>query len=155
MAKSESKKERLAAYLERVRPALITEAHWDELLQELAPVSESYLHNLLRASGLPLAPLVEGVRQDSLEELERTLLVLLDEYARAGDKRRRACRSCVIRAKDHARLATRRMAPDDPHRKLKDEMILWMLTWLENPGAFPIWVRLRKRSTLEACCDSS
>jgi len=155
VAKGDSKKQRLAVYLERTRPALITEREWGELLRELAPVSESYLRNLLRASGLPLAPLVEGVRQDSIAGLERTLLALLDEYERGDEKRRRACRTCVIRAKDHARLAARRAVPDDPHRKLKDEMILWMLTWLENPGAFPIWVQLRKRSTLEACCDSS
>jgi hypothetical protein len=26
----------------------------------------------------------------------------------------------------------------------KEEMIQWMLVWLENPGIFPAWVKLRK-----------
>ncbi len=147
MAKGESRKQRLAAYLERTHPAQITETEWDELLRELAPVSDTYLRNLLRSTGLPLVPLVEGVRQDSLDHLERTLLALHTEYEQGDEQRRRACRAAVIRAKDHARLAMRR-APAG-----KDEMILWMLTWLENPGAFPLWVKLRKRSTLETCCD--
>ena len=155
MVKGESKKQRLAAYLDRTHPPQITEVEWNELRRELAPVSESYLRNLLRSSGLPLAPLVEGVRQDSLDHLEQTLLALQTEYEKGDEKHRRACRACVIRAKDHARLAMRRMAADEPHRHAKDEMILWMLTWLENPGAFPLWVQLRKRSTLETCCDPS
>jgi hypothetical protein len=74
--------------------------------------------------------LVEGVRQSSLEELERTLLALL-----ACD--RAAARRLVIEAKDHARLAQRRGAD-------KEEMIRWMLTWLETAEAFPVWLRLRK-----------
>ncbi len=86
--------------------------------------------------------MVAGVRQDSLPDLERSLLDLYDEYARAheaGDKaRERICRRLVIEAKDHARWALRRGHPE------KEEMILWMLTWLENPGIFPGWVDLRK-----------
>jgi hypothetical protein len=50
----------------------------------------------------------------------------------------------VITAKDHARLAMRKT--NEEKRALKEEMILWMLTWLENPGVFPIWVALRKIS---------
>ncbi len=89
---------------------------------------------------MPLAPLVAGVRQDSLADLERSLLDLYNEYERAeGDKpRQRACRRLVIEAKDHARWALRRGHTE------KEEMILWMLTWLENPGVFPGWVELRK-----------
>lgn len=84
-----------------------------------------------------------GVRQDSLADLERSLLDLYEEYERAqqaGDKpRQRACRRLAIEAKDHARFALRRGHPE------KEEMILWMLTWLENPGVFPGWVELRKQ----------
>ncbi len=132
----------LRAYLEQVRPARIAEKEWAELLARLKPITESYLRRLLRASGVPLAPLVAGVRQDTFENLEQSLLELTREYSgatAAGDRgRARACRRLVIEAKDHARWALRRNKPE------KQEMILWMLTWLENPGVFPDWLALRK-----------
>jgi hypothetical protein len=90
---------------------------------------------------------VEGVRQESLEDLKRSLLAIGEEYAKAygaGDRARmRLCRRTVIQAKDHARWALRR------GRAEKEEMILWMLTWLENPGVFPDWVELRKARLAE------
>jgi hypothetical protein len=90
---------------------------------------------------------VEGVRQESFEELERTLLALGEEYRAAkaeGDRKRAArCRRAVITGKDHARLSAGRS--DDPARSAeKQEMITWMLVWLETPEAFPVWLRLRK-----------
>lgn len=123
----------------------MTEAEWAALLERFAPISEGYLRRLLRQSGVAMAPLVEGVRQDSLEELERSLRALGEEYAAAvaaGDvARARACRRPAIEAKNHARWALRRGAD----RAVKDEMILWLLTWLENPAVFPVWVETRKR----------
>jgi hypothetical protein len=56
--------------------------------------------------------------------------------------RRRAIRPLVITARDHARLAARR----NQASPLKQEMILWMNTWLENPEAFSLWVALRKQA---------
>jgi len=97
---------------------------------------------------VPLAPLVEGVRQESFDHLERTLQALHQEYLRAlatGDReRQRACRQLVIEAKDHARWALRR-ASDPESKARRQEMIQWMLVWLENPEIFPQWLRLRKR----------
>lgn len=145
-----NKRKELAAYLEQRRPVIVSEAEQAELRARLAPISDSYLRRLLRASGAPLAPLVAGVRQNSLEELERSLLEIGEEYARAleaGDAARcRQCRRLVIEAKDHARWALRRGHAE------KEEMILWMLTWLENPGVFPVWVGLRK--TARSCAAS-
>lgn len=89
-------------------------------------------------------PLVEGVHQDSFDELERTLLAVLTEYERSPREARRA----VIRAKDHARWCLNRA--DEDKKQTKREMILWMLTWLENPGVFPAWLELRKRVVLSA-----
>ena len=127
---------------------MIAETQWRDLLERLAPISESYLRRLLRSSGVPLSALVEGVRQDSFEELERTLLAIDREYARAwaaGDReRRRACRRLVMLAKDHARWALRTPKATAEKKAEKEEMILWMLTWLENPGAFAAWLALRK-----------
>lgn len=100
-------------------------------------MAEGYLRRLVRECGIPLDPLVEGVRQSSLGELERTLLALA-----ASD--RAAARRLVIQGKDHARLALKRLSGAE--RAGRQEMILWMLTWLENPDAFPIWLRLRKKA---------
>jgi hypothetical protein len=84
--------------------------------------------------------MVEGVRQESFDQLEASLLAMLDEYSRGAAARRAAVRRLVITAKDHARLAARH----EEKRAEKEEMVLWLLTWLENPPLFPDWVRLRR-----------
>jgi len=147
---SETKRARLNQYLADNRPARITEAEWRELRETLAPVSESYLRGLLRSCGLPLDPGIEGVRQDSFEELERTLVALAEEYGRAvgtGDRERAArCRQAVLTGKEHARLAARRKAAPAETKARKEEMASWMLLWLENPSIFPAWVALRGKA---------
>lgn len=139
-----AKKRELAEWLERTRPERIGEPEWEALLRLLAPVSESYLRRLLRDlsrnRGIPLAPLIEGVRQESFDALESSLLNLLAEYESGDAARRLRVRRAVIEAKDHARLAAR----NPEHAEQKNEMILWMLTWLENPTVFPQWVSLRR-----------
>jgi hypothetical protein len=94
----------------------------------------------LRESGAALSPMVEGVRQGNFDELEASLIRMLDQYKKAGPQRRTAVRRLVIAAKDHARWTSRR--PDK--RAEKEEMALWMLTWLDNPPLFPDWVKLRR-----------
>ena len=141
--RTQTKAARLREALQRRDAAIVDEALWRELRTELAPVSAEYLRRLLRQSGVPLSPLVEGVRQDTFEDLERTLLALEREYATADEPRRTACRREVIAAKDRARWALRRLPAPDPRRELKQEMSLWMLTWLENPGVFSAWLALR------------
>ncbi len=120
----------------------------------LAPVGEHALRELLRDCGWPLAPMVEGVRQDDLRQLERTLLTLAQQYRDAG---RRSDQALMIRirdtvrvAKDHARLVARNPRVDAAKRARKQEMILWMLTWLENPAVFELWVGLRKARLIES-----
>ena len=102
---------------------------------ELAPVTENYLRKLVRDVGVPLAPIVDGVRQSNLGELELSLIALLAEYEAADAEQKRAVRKLVLTAKDHARWTH------------KEENVLWLTTWLENPPLFPAWARLR-RSTL-------
>ena len=140
----------------------IGEAEFAELITSLAPISESYLRKLLRDSGAPLAPMIAGVRQANLAELESSLLALLDEYERGDPPRRAAVRRLVITAKDHARWASGKSgqaspgSPSEPASPAheagpashplgssKSEMILWMFTWLENPSVFREWIRLR------------
>jgi len=136
----------LAAWLERKSPAEVGDREWDQVRALLAPISENYLRRLLRESGAPLAPLVEGVRQESLDTLEASLMKLLDEYEPGNGERRARVRRAVITAKDHARWAFRRQTDED--KKLeKQEMILWMTTWLENPPLFREWAPLRLKQT--------
>jgi hypothetical protein len=134
------KKREIAQWIERTAPREIGEPEWQALLRLLAPVSESYLRRLLRESGVPLTPLVEGVRQESFDALESSLLRLLAEYQQADAPARARLRSVVIAAKDHARFAARK----EEKREEKEEMALWILTWLENPPVFPEWARLRR-----------
>jgi len=133
----------LRRWLEQQRPTRIGEAEFALLRTALFPVSESYLRKLVRECGVPLDPMVEGVRQGTFEELETSLLELLDEYERGDAARRMAVRRLVITAKDHARLAARNPAK----RAEKEEMILWLTTWLENPPVFGEWVRIRRSYT--------
>src|SRR5262249_9060090 len=99
---------------------------------------------LLRDTGLTLAPLVEGVRQDSLETLEASLLRFGADYGAADRPRRKRLRAVVMEARNHARWAARKPAI----RALQEEMVMWMNTWLENPRLCPAWVKLR-RTALE------
>jgi len=142
MEKGKSAKRKLREYLAERPPAAIDEAVWLELRQRLAPVSESYLRDLLRSTGLPFDQPYAGIRQHTLEELEQSLREMLAVYTEAtaaGNRgRARYCRRQVIAAKDRARF----LAKKHPH---KEEMVRWMLVWLENPEVFPAWVEARKK----------
>jgi hypothetical protein len=130
----------LTRWLEEHHPAQVGEAEFAALRADLAPVSESHLRRLLRECGVPLAPMVEGVRQGTFAELEASLLRLLAEYQSGDPARRMAVRRLVIAAKEHARLAAR----NPSKRPDKEEMILWLNTWLENPPVFREWVNIRR-----------
>lgn len=112
--------------------APICEPEAAALFAALQPVSGSHFRRLLRESGAPLAPLVEGVRQDSLDHLGRTLAALLDQPEPEA-------RRLVIEAKDHARMAQRRAATPE-----REEKLLWMTVWLENRPLFRDWLQLRR-----------
>ncbi len=149
MASGKSVKQRLRDYLAESQPAAITEAVWRDLLMKLAPVSESYLRELLRATELPFEQPYAGIRQHTLEELEQSLGEMLQVYtdAMAGGNRDRAryCRRQVIGAKDRARFLAHDGRTPPERKALKEEMVEWMLVWLENPEVFPAWVAARKR----------
>jgi hypothetical protein len=147
---NKSKKSRLAEYLSENHLTAVTERDWHAIIERLAPVSESYVRHLLAETGIPVEQPFAGVRQKSFEELEQSLIEMEEVYVRArasGDRgRAQVCRNVVIQAKDHARLAAR-SSKSSPQKKLeKEEMIQWMLVWLENPGVFAAWVRLRKKN---------
>ena len=152
-SRAKSVKQRLRDYLAAAQPPAITEAVWNDLRQRLAPVSESYLRDLLRATGLPFDQPYAGVRQHTWEELEQTLRELQQVYAEAmaaGNRERaRDCRRQVIAAKDRARFLARNPRTAPEKRAEKEEMTEWMLVWLENPEVFPAWADARKRALQE------
>ncbi len=149
-SRDKSIKQELRDFLATERPPAITEAVWQDLLLRLAPVSESYLRDLLRDSGLPFEQPYAGVRQHTFDELETSLREMQQVYAEdmaAGNRERaRYCRRQVIAAKDRARFlaANPRTAPGKQAEKA--EMVAWMLVWLDDPGLFPAWVEARKRA---------
>ena len=115
----------------------VTEAVFSEVAAAFPDRKARALRQGLRECGLPLDPVVEGVRQDSLEELARTLIALQHAYQAGGNQGQ--IRSMVIESKNHARLASLK-------RPEKLEMIEWMLVWLHDPSLFEVWVGLRLRS---------
>jgi len=150
MAKRPSKQRLLEEYLAARKPAVIDEACLADIGEKLAPVSAAYLRKLVRSTSFPLSVMVEGVRQESLEALERTLVALEREYSLAtiarDTARARRVRAEVIAAKEHAQWALKR-SEETERRLAKEEMVAWMLIWLENPAVFPQWVTLRKKAT--------
>lgn len=127
-----TKRAKLTDWMERQQPSFIGLKEFEQLAEELRPISETYLRKLLRDSTIPLASMVEGVRQSNMGELELSLLALLAEYEAGDATQRRAVRKLVITAKDHAKWTH------------KEENLLWLTTWLENPPLFPAWARLRR-----------
>ena len=143
--RSDSKRTRVVAFLSDHKPALIDEGVLTALREHLAPVSNSYLRELVRSCGLPLAPVVEGVRHESLEEAERTLLALSTAYEASDAAPRGQIRTVIIESKDRLKWSLKRSGIDPAQRALKEEILLWTMTWLENPTVFAAWLSLRRR----------
>jgi hypothetical protein len=130
-----TKRARLAEWIASQNPSRVGKNEFAQLAALLSPISENYLRKLLRDSGAPLTPMVEGVRQSNLGTLELSLLALLGEYNSGDAAQRLAVRKLVITARDHAKWTN------------KEEHVLWLTTWLENPPLFPAWSRLRREIT--------
>ncbi len=139
-----SRKQERLAELSRFAGQIIGEPEFARLLNLLAPIRDEQLRHLLRESGLDVAPIVEGVRQEDYQQLERTLVALSAEYESSDAGRTRAIRRLVITARTHAKFAARSAKSED-RREMKKQMAEWMLVWLENPGIFPQWMRLKRR----------
>lgn len=128
---------------------------WKRMRAEFQGVSESTLRHDLRETGLAVAPLVEGVRLDSLAHLARSLLALAEADAAALTKEPRlrvsAARKLVLEARRKAEAVLRNPRVDPAKRGAMEEKFLWIRTWLENPDLFPAWapLRLQKVRNLE------
>lgn len=116
---------------------LVTPEVFEHLQSQLA-VTPSYLRRLLRDQTTPLDPLIEGVRQDTFENLTRTLVQLAQTYPQNP----KPARSVVLEAKTHTRILIARN-PDDPWRA---QVLLHLNVWLENPTIYPTWASLQIRN---------
>src|SRR3954470_20562553 len=134
--KKGSKRARLEDLLQPLE--YVDEEVWARVKTALTPISDSYLRSLLKHSGRPLAPVVEGVDMADLGSAERTLQTLALEYQRSDATRRKACRRMVIESKDRLRWWLKRpqTGVSAKRRTEKEEMLLWVSTWLENPVLF-------------------
>jgi hypothetical protein len=117
----------------------IGEKEWRELRSALNDISET----TLRASGIPIGAPWRGVAAHSMDELGSSLRELSRVYETRLDLRR-YCRDQVIAAKDRARWAARSPKASESKRRMKAEMVEWMVVWLDDPAMFPVWVELRK-----------
>lgn len=138
-SKKESKQDQLRRLAGDLALTEIDEAAAAALKQQLQPISDSHFRKIVRGSRFALSPIVEGVRQDSMENLERTLLALLGEL----ESGKREARAIVIEARNHARMAQQR----SPSQQ-REEAVLWMTVWLENASLFREWLVVRKATVV-------
>jgi hypothetical protein len=136
----ETKKHRVLDFVASRGWDEIGENEWHELRSALSDISES----TLRASGIAIAAPWRGVAAHSVDDLESSLRELSYVYETRPDLRR-YCRDQVIAAKEGARWAARSPKVEESKRRLKVEMVEWMLVWLDDPAIFPTWVELRKQ----------
>jgi len=123
----------------------IGENEWRELRSALSDISESSLREIMaRTSGIPISAPWRGVPARSIDDLESSLREMSRVYETRPDLRR-YCRGQVIAAKDRARWAARSAKVEESKRRMKAEMVEWMLVWLADPAMFPTWVELRKQ----------
>jgi hypothetical protein len=83
------------------------------------------------------------IRWKTLDELETSLRDFQRVYAEEPAQRREL-RDAVILAKDRARYASRNPKVSAEKRTAKEEMVQWMLVWLDDPSMFADWVTLRR-----------
>ena len=79
----------------------------------------------------------------TLDDLEASLLEFQRMYEE-DPARQRLLREAVIQAKDRARYASRNPKVSAEKRAAKEEMVRWMLVWLDDPSMFADWVTLRR-----------
>lgn len=131
-----TKRQRVDAFLQANSP------DWEQLRTAFPEVSESSLREWLHDAGIRVPQPLRGVWTKTLDELEESLIDMAEAY-RTEPK---ICRALVITAKDRTRFASRNPKVDEAKRAEKEEMVQWMLVWLDDPAMFPTWVRLRRNS---------
>lgn len=112
--------------------------------------SDLYLLDILSAAGIEIDRRLGGVpvdlrgriRTGTLADARESLEALAREYAAGDAVRAEDIRRAVRNAKDRLKfLLDRKLSADK--RRVKEEVLCWMLVWLENPLVFESWVALR------------
>jgi hypothetical protein len=137
------KKQRVRDFTAARGWSLIGEREWTELKAALPDISET----TIRESGIPIAPPWSGVAQHTLDDLDASLRQFSDVYT-SQPHLRRYCRDQVIAAKAKARFASLSDKVYESKRRLKAEMVEWMLVWLGDPALFPAWVQLYREKQI-------
>jgi hypothetical protein len=136
-----TKKQRVLGFVAARGWEVVGETEWQELRSALSDISET----TIRESGIPIHAPWRGVALHSLDELEASLRELSTVYETRADLRRYA-RDQVIAAKDRTRWASKSPGVEESKRRMKAEMVEWMLVWLDDPAIFPAWVQIRRRN---------
>lgn len=123
---------------------VIGKVEWEQMRRDLPAIAEKTLRDVLWELGPAVEQPYRGIRQHTLDELETSLLDMRRVYA-SRPELSAICREIVIQAKDRARFAARNPKAAALKRAMKEEMLRWMLVWLEDPSMFEPWVRLRKK----------
>jgi hypothetical protein len=84
------------------------------------------------------------VHQHTFADLEVSLRFMSSVYAARPDLHRE-CRDVVIKAKNRARFASHNTRAAELKRRIKAEMVEWMLVWLGDPALFDAWAVLRRQ----------
>lgn len=135
-----TKRQRVEAFL-RDNPD-VWDTLWETLSANFPDVSASSLRDWLHAAGIRLPQPHRGVWTKSLDELQESLTDMAEAYVDHPV----ACRAVVIAAKDRTRFASRNPKVDAAKRTEKEEMVQWMLVWLDDPGIFATWAGLRRNT---------
>lgn len=136
-------KQAIHDWLEAHKPTVVDRAAAEAIRRDVGEVSDQTFRHTLIKSGYVLDPMVEGVNQTTIEDLARTLLALASIYETAPRVERMEIRAMAMESKRHARFAAANRKLDEARRKEKEEMLLWISTWIENPPVFAGWLNLR------------
>ena len=144
-------------YIETRGTTLVDEAAFAAIRKEAArgsargkTPSDLYLLDILSDAGIEIDRRLGGVpvdlrdriRTETLADARESLAALAREYAAGDAARAEDIRRAVRNAKDRLKfLLGRKLSADK--RRVKEEVLCWMLVWLENPLVFESWVALR------------
>lgn len=120
----------MLAWLANQQTAHVDTALLERLQDAFPGATEHSVRAVLQGSGLELAPMVEGVRQDTFAHLRRTLTALAAEYEGADRAVRQRVRRMVI---DQSAPSARR-----PPREMT---LTWRLASKWDPH--PLWRKNR------------
>lgn len=140
-----TKKQRFLQLLRTRNWTSIHAPEWTALQTELADISPTSLRKWLTEAALPIAQPYAGIATKTLLELEQSLASMAGIYIQ-DPALRKLCRAAVIQAKDRARFASLNLRATPEKRALKEEMLRWMLVWLDDPALFQTWLILRKNA---------